>query len=364
MSHNNPKYKKCESQPEMTDRHITTMLWSVTRYGESNRLKISKEVAIYKLDNLNKQLQAVADSSAEETKVVAETAENMADNMHEYNTVVGNVAQNTSDNISKAARTMADSLSRNSVNAQTSLENIQKKAWDVADSIRDMSTGKHGGNSGTYGGGGSSNVEDINVVIDTGNFNARQSSYNVTEIDFEEFQSELETEIQGYLDAISNIDSQIDILKNLQDTFDDNGGIGGHGYADQIKQLEKEKEGLNNALKDTSASSAKETKEFSEELNWVEKLVNKVSSALDKLKDKVSNTYISWSVRNHSLTKAMEKTNETINVQQQAYEKYMQKAASVGLSQKYVDKIQNGTLDIEGITDESLNEQIRTYTEW
>ncbi len=39
----------------------------------------------------------------------------------------------------------------------------------------------------------------------------------------------------------------------------------------------------------------------------------------------------------------------------------MQKAASVGLSQEYVNKIQNGSLDIETITDESLADRIKEY---
>ena len=335
----------------------------VEQVGEGEG-QISREVALYKLEALNKQLQAVADANSEEDRIVAETAENMAGNMHKFNVGVKNVARNTSSNMGKAARAMADSLSRNSINAQESLGNIQKKAWDVADSIKNMPTGKRGGNLRTYGGGGSTQVEEIDTTIDTGNFETRRASYHVTEIDFEEFQSQLETEIQGYLNAISNIDSQIDVLKNLQGTFAENGGIGGHGYADQVKQLEKEREELNNSLNDASSASAKETAEFSEELSWTEKLVNRVSSALDKLKDKVSNTYIGWSARNHSLSKAMEKTKEAINVQQQAYEQYMQKAASVGLSQEYVHKIQNGSLDIETITDESLADRIKEYETW
>lgn len=119
-----------------------------------------------------------------------------------------------------------------------------------------------------------------------------------------------------------------------------------------------------NSNSSSNSSSPETTKEFSEELNWIEKLINKVSTALDKLKDKVSNTYIGWSIRNNSLSKAMEKTNDAINVQQQAYEKYMQKAASVGLSQEYVNKIQNGSLDIEDITDESLSDKIKEYETW
>jgi len=33
-----PNKMKHENMPEMTYRHITMMIWSVTSYGESNRL--------------------------------------------------------------------------------------------------------------------------------------------------------------------------------------------------------------------------------------------------------------------------------------------------------------------------------------
>lgn len=152
---------------------------------------------------------------------------------------------------------------------------------------------------------------------------------------------------------LDNLKTKLQLIqntrKNLKETF-----------SDFEKIMGKTSSGSSSSVSDV----AKETKDFSEELNWVEKLINKVSTALDKLKDKVSNTYIGWSIRNNSLSKAMEKTNDEINVQQQAYEKYMQKAASVGLSQEYVNKIQNGSLDIEDITDEALNNQIKAYTEW
>lgn len=116
-------------------------------------------------------------------------------------------------------------------------------------------------------------------------------------------------------------------------------------------------------IKNTSSGSSSE-KDFDKQFNWVERVINKVSSALDKLKDKISNTYLSWTVRNHSLSKAMEKTNDVINMQQASYERYMQQANSVGLSQDYIEKIQNGTLNIETITDESLSNMIDEYQDW
>jgi hypothetical protein len=42
----------------------------------------------------------------------------------------------------------------------------------------------------------------------------------------------------------------------------------------------------------------------------------------------------------------------------------MQKANSVGLDKKYIDKIQNGTLNIEELADEELSGKIEQYLEW
>ena len=119
-------------------------------------------------------------------------------------------------------------------------------------------------------------------------------------------------------------------------------------------------EDANKASKSVSDAAEKSKKSF----NWIDTLINNITSAVDKLKEKVSNTYLAWSVRNNSLTKAMEKTNELINVQKSAYDRYMQEANSVGLSQDYINKIQNGTLDLETITDESLSDMIDKYEEW
>ena len=81
---------------------------------------------------------------------------------------------------------------------------------------------------------------------------------------------------------------------------------------------------------------------YQQEVVWIEKSIAKITTELDKLKNKASSTYLAWGIRNASLTSAMDKTAEAINAQQEAYDTYMQKAADVGLSQEYIDKIQNG----------------------
>ena len=52
--------------PEMTCRHITIMIWSVTSDGESNRLNITKEIAQYRIDAANSLLKALIDAGIEE----------------------------------------------------------------------------------------------------------------------------------------------------------------------------------------------------------------------------------------------------------------------------------------------------------
>ena len=60
----------------------------------------------------------------------------------------------------------------------------------------------------------------------------------------------------------------------------------------------------------------------------------------------------------------METTTQEISIQQQAYDRYMQEAANTGLSTDWMEKVQNGLIDLDTITDEALNDQISKYKEW
>ena len=72
------------------------------------------------------------------------------------------------------------------------------------------------GSDGTYGGGGSTNSIGIQVVKHAKDFKTSSIDYTPSSIDLDAFRSKLEIDIKGYTDAISNIDSQINILKNLK----------------------------------------------------------------------------------------------------------------------------------------------------
>lgn len=105
-------------------------------------------------------------------------------------------------------------------------------------------------------------------------------------------------------------------------------------------------------------------KETPEEFDWIEKKIENLEEDLSRL-DKVANSsYSSITEKNEALAESIEKINEEIDFQQQAYERYMQKAESVGLSDEYKNLVQNGAINIEEITDEDLKEAIKNYEQW
>lgn len=114
----------------------------------------------------------------------------------------------------------------------------------------------------------------------------------------------------------------------------------------------------------SSSKAKKEADEFEETLDWIEIAIDRIERALDNLDAVASSTYRSWSERNDALNESMTVTRQEIDMQQQAYDRYMQEANSVGLSADWIEKIQNGMIDLETITDEALNDQIEKYKEY
>lgn len=112
------------------------------------------------------------------------------------------------------------------------------------------------------------------------------------------------------------------------------------------------------------SGSGEEIEETSETFDHIETKTNRLEEAINRLDKAVNNTYDNWANRNTALSQEMSKVREEINLQQQAYNRYMQEANKVGLSADYVDKIKNGKLDIETIKDEGLINQINSYKEF
>ena len=113
---------------------------------------------------------------------------------------------------------------------------------------------------------------------------------------------------------------------------------------------------------DSDASD--EADEFEETLDWIETKIDRIERAISKLDTTASSVYKNWGTRNEALVNQISKVGEEINLQQQAYDRYIKQANSVGLSEDYASKVRDGTIDIETITDEDLNDKISDYKEW
>lgn len=113
-----------------------------------------------------------------------------------------------------------------------------------------------------------------------------------------------------------------------------------------------------------SSGSSDGSDESKEKLDWIERKIKDIERDIENLDQTASATYKSWSERNSALTNEIAKVTEEIDIQQKAYERYMQEANSVGLSDEYAKKVMDGTIDIESIEDEDLRNKISEFQEW
>lgn len=304
----------------------------------------------------------------EEDRAYAAVAANMAGNMDEYNRIVGEVAEDTSSNMDAAAANMAYSIDINSRNMEKSFADVQQSAWNLADSIQGAGKGERSGNAINISGGGSTSTGGIKAKKHSGSFDTALVDYTPENINLKDFQTQLEVDIKGYTDAIANIDSQIAILKNLQVTFDNNGGIGGHGYKDKIKDLEKEKDKINDALDDAKNSAKEAEDQYEKTFDFFERRVQVLEDAFQNLEKGMENVF-GADAKNTLLSAQIGILDEEINNYTDALAMYRQKAneALSGVSDDLRDKIVNGAVQITdfiGDGNEEVVEAMEAYEGW
>ena len=111
----------------------------------------------------------------------------------------------------------------------------------------------------------------------------------------------------------------------------------------------------------SSNNNAKETKNT---LDEVEILIARIERQIANLDKTISNTYTNWSIRNKGISENLKKVATEIKDQNKAYTVYAKKAASVGLSKAWQDKIKNGAFRIEDVKDDKLWEKISKFKEY
>lgn len=110
--------------------------------------------------------------------------------------------------------------------------------------------------------------------------------------------------------------------------------------------------------KDLSSSNDSSSSQTAEKFNWIERLINKISTAYSHLKNVVSDTTTTWLNRNNALSDSMSTLRDEINAQSQAYEYYINAFNGYGLDDYYKNQIANGSISIDVIYDEDLKNAI------
>lgn len=121
---------------------------------------------------------------------------------------------------------------------------------------------------------------------------------------------------------------------------------------------------FNTSLDDTANKyGKKDKKEFSKVFDWLSIRIENLKDKAQKAVDSITN-YLSYKTKNSKIdiaVKAKVDEKASLNSIKNSYNKM---ANNVGLSQKYRDLVDNGSLNIGTITDEKLTNKIDEYKKW
>ena len=110
----------------------------------------------------------------------------------------------------------------------------------------------------------------------------------------------------------------------------------------------------------SGGGSGSGSKSEPEEFDWIERKLDVINDKIEKTKTNID-TLVGYKSKNAETDNALDLMTEKLNTLQAAYDRYMAEANSIGLSQDYINKIQNGEINIEEIGDENLSNLINEY---
>lgn len=98
-------------------------------------------------------------------------------------------------------------------------------------------------------------------------------------------------------------------------------------------------------------------------VDWIDTLIDRTTEKIEKLQSQI-NDAANWKTKNPLTDTAIDEMTTKLDAYQSMYDKYMEKANSIGLSELYIHKIQNGALEIEDISDENISKMVSEYQGW
>jgi TP901 family phage tail tape measure protein len=151
-------------------------------------------------------------------------------------------------------------------------------------------------------------------------------------------------------------DEETNAIAEMQKMVDDYNALQNISFESAFNGIDLSWQGFsgdNSSSSNDSSSSQTATK-----LNWIERLINKISTAYSRLKNVVSDTTTTWLNRNNALSDSMSTLADEINAQSDAYEYYMNAFNSYGLDDYYKNQIADGSISIDVIYDDDLKDAI------
>lgn len=151
-------------------------------------------------------------------------------------------------------------------------------------------------------------------------------------------------------------DEETNAIAEMQKMVDDYNALQNISFESAFNGIDLSWQGFSGD--DSSSSNDSSSSQSSEKLNWIERLINKISTAYSRLKNVVSDTTTTWLNRNNALADSMSVLRDEINAQLQAYEYYMNAFNSYGLDDYYKNQIADGSISIDVIYDDDLKDAI------
>lgn len=113
----------------------------------------------------------------------------------------------------------------------------------------------------------------------------------------------------------------------------------------------------------SNSSNKSNSDDKSEVFDWIEVAIDRIERAIDRLKRTAESTYKALKTKLGATADEITKVNQEIRLQQQAYDRYMQQANSVGLSSDLAEKVRNGSIQISEY-DKDTQELIKDFENW
>lgn len=130
------------------------------------------------------------------------------------------------------------------------------------------------------------------------------------------------------------------------------------------KNSSSKKSSAEKSAEKASKSAEKAADKFEEIIDSIETLLDRMDRNIQKLTDSIETYSYDLSKQSAASDKAMSTIRSNLTTLQSAYNRYIKEANSVGLSDSWKKRVQNGAIDITTVTNEDLADKISDYEQW